>query len=207
MVSEWLLSESYSLEVVHDGAVGFEFLRQGHYDLVILDWDLPSMSGIDILRKYRAAKFATPVIMLTGKGQIQDKETGLDTGADDYLTKPFSMKELSARIRALLRRPVQAVSHNLCVGKLELDPIKHLARFEGKEIRLLPKDFQLLEFLMRNPDQVFSTEALLQRVWNIDTEATSDALRTAIKRIRQAINDDGTTIENVPRIGYRLRSS
>lgn len=209
MVREWLQAENFSLEIVHDGALGWEYLRQGEYDLIILDWQLPGMDGVEILRRYRNMKGMTPVLMLTGKGTIDSKEEGFEAGADDYLTKPFSMKELSARLRALMRRPSMMASSTIKVRDIELDPIKHTITKGGQELHLLPKDFSLLEFFMKNPDKVYSTEALMMRVWNSDAETGTDALRTAIKRLRKAldeVDENNSVIENIPRIGYRLRS-
>ena len=210
MVREWLRTENYNLEVVHDGRDGWEYVRMGGYDLIVLDWELPGMSGVEILKRYRDIKGMAPVLMLTGKGHIEDKEFGFEAGADDYLTKPFSMKELSARLRALLRRPAMLMSNIIKIRDLELDPVKHTVCKNGKELPLLPIDFALLEFFMRNPDKVFSTEALMQRVWNSSAE-TSDALRTSIKRLRKHLDGDSeneskSMIENIPRIGYRMRS-
>ncbi len=209
IISEYLKSEQYSFEIAHDGTTGYEFLVHGHFDLIILDWNLPGMSGVELLRKYRAGQGVSPVLMLTGKKEITDKEEGLDTGADDYLTKPFNMREMTARIRALLRRPAQSVSSTLKVGNLELDPHKHKLLKNGEDVHLLPKDFSLLEFFMRHPDEVFSQDALIQRVWSFDAEATSDALRTSIKRLRKKLDDtedeEESIIETVRRVGYRLR--
>ena len=180
-----------------------------YYDAVVLDWELPGMSGVEILKKFRGMKGTTPILMLTGKGQIQDKEEGLDSGADDYLTKPFSMKELSARLRALMRRPRAIATSTITIGPLEMDLTSHKVTKDGQALHILPKDYALLEFFMRNPNQVFSTEALLQRVWNVDSDAGSDALRTSIKRLRKLIDitEDGPSmIENIPKVGYRLNS-
>lgn len=209
VIYEWLTSQNYGLEIAHDGLSGYEYLRQGYFDIIILDWDLPGMTGMEILKKYRANKGTCPVLMLTGKTNIEEKEEGLDSGADDYLTKPFSMRELSARLRALSRRPLDTVSEVLKVGEIELDTVKHKVSRAGSDVHLLPKDFALLEFLMRHPDEVFSTETLIQRVWNFDSDATSDAVRTSIKRIRKKLDEsddeDTSIIENVRRIGYRLK--
>lgn len=221
MVSEWLRAENYNIELVHDGRDGWEYIRMSAYDLIILDWELPGLSGVEILKRYRDIKGMTPVLMLTGKGQIQDKEDGFEAGADDYLTKPFSMKELSARLRALMRRPAMLVSNIIKIKDLELDPVKHVVTKSGQELHLLPIDFSLLEFFMRNPDKVFSSDALMQRVWNSSAES-SDALRTSIKRLRKHLDGDSSAaesesesqtqsqnqsmIENIPRIGYRMRS-
>jgi DNA-binding response OmpR family regulator len=209
IINEWLTGQKFSLEVSHDGREGYEYLQQGHYDVAILDWDLPGISGLEICRRHRDANGLTPILMLTGKDHIIEKEQGFDAGADDYLTKPFNMRELSARLKALSRRPPTTVTHLLKAGVLELDPIKHKIFKAGKEIHLLPKDFSLLEFLMRHPEEVFSSEVLLQNVWNFDTEASPDAVRTSVKRLRKMIDssddEQSSMIENVRRLGYRLK--
>jgi DNA-binding response OmpR family regulator len=209
VVNEWLTADGYTVEVAHDGLTGWEFLRQYNYDVVILDWNLPGLSGPAMCGRYRAAGGLAPVIMLTAKSQITEKVEGFDSGVDDYLTKPFNLKELSARLRALLRRPQAVVTNVITNGYLELDVVKRRISKGGVEIHLLPRDFELLEFMMRHLDEVFSSEALLQRIWGSDAEATSDALRTSIKRLRQKLDvgdsDAQSFIENIPRVGYRLR--
>ncbi len=208
-IEEWLSSEHHNVVISCDGEEGQYRIENDSFDVIVLDWDLPKVTGLEILKRYRMKKGNTPIIMLTGKGTISDRESGLDGGADDYLTKPFSLRELSARIRALLRRPSEVKSNVLTVGKLVLDPVKYRVTKNGEEVQLLPRDFALLEFFMRNVDVVFSTDALLQRVWEDDSDATSDALRTAIKRLRKKL-DEGedetkSVIENIPRVGYRMR--
>lgn len=208
MIAEWLSFERHIVEVVHNGRDGTDRLRNCQYDVIILDWALPDLTGLEICRIYRGEQGTTPIIMLTGRGSVGDKEMGLDSGADDYLTKPFNMKELSARIRALLRRSTQQPSNVLKAGELVVDPGKYKVLKAGQEITLLPREFALLEFFMRHPDEVFSAEALLQRVWHSESEATSDALRTCIKRLRQKIDVDNenSIIQTIPRVGYRLKS-
>jgi DNA-binding response OmpR family regulator len=211
MLQSWLLGEHHIVESIHDGIEASQQLRVASYDVIVLDWDLPGMSGMEICKQFRSQNGTTPIIMLTGKSAISEKEVGLDAGADDYLTKPFNVKELSARLRALLRRPQQIVAETLKVGEIELDAAKYKVLKSGKQIHLVPKDFALLEFLMRHPDQVFSADALLQRVWQSESEATSEAIRTSIKRIRQKLDDGDdvsqSIIENIPKVGYRLRPS
>ncbi|HEY9754909.1 MAG TPA: response regulator transcription factor [Oculatellaceae cyanobacterium] len=209
MVVEWLTFEHHSVELIGDGREGLERLRLCQYDVIVLDWGLPQLSGPEICKGYRAEGGSTPIIMLTGKGSVSEKETGLDAGADDYLTKPFHMKELSARIRALLRRVSNTTSNVLVVGDLTVDPAKYKVTKSGVEIQLLPREFALLEFLMRHPDEVFSGDALLQRVWHSESEATSEAIRTCVKRLRQKIDkdDDSSIIQTIPRVGYKLRAT
>jgi DNA-binding response OmpR family regulator len=207
VIAGWLASENHLVEVVHDGREALDRLRACQYDVILLDWTLPEMEGIEILKTYRNEGGVTPVIMLTGRRAVNEKTIGLDTGADDYLTKPFHMDELAARIRASLRRATKATANVLKCGDLELDPVKHTVTKAGANVQLLPREFALLEFLMRHPGDVFSSEALLQRVWHSDSEATAEAIRTCIKRVRQKLDNDNeeSLIETIARIGYRLR--
>lgn len=206
-ISEFLKAEQHSLEAVTDGREGLDRLLCCTYDLIILDWMLPNLSGLNILKEFRSRGGKTPILFLTGKGSIPDKEAGLDAGADDYLTKPFDLRELSARLRALLRRPQTVTANTLQISDLILEPATRRVTNKGLEIHLLPRDFALLEFFMRHPDQIFSNDALLERVWHSESDATGEALRSALKRIRYKINDKHCTIiENIPRIGYRMPS-
>jgi DNA-binding response OmpR family regulator len=204
-----LTQERHTVEAVHSGDDGLEMLELNQFDVVVLDWELPQMTGIELLQRYRSTGGNAPVIMLTGKSQIADKQKGLDTGADDYLTKPFDIRELAARIRAMLRRAGNEKSDILKAGDLTLDPVKYKVLKGDREIKLSPRDFSLLEFLMRHPDQVFSSDTLLGRVWNYDSDASPEGLRAAVRRIRKAVDegDDLATsiIQNVARVGYRLR--
>jgi DNA-binding response OmpR family regulator len=209
MVVEWLTCERHAVELIEDGTNGQDRLKYGGYDLAILDWKLPGITGLDICKQHRSEGGKTPIIMLTGNDKVSDKETGLDSGADDYLTKPFSVKELSARIRALLRRPASMPSNVLTMRNLVLDPNKHRVTIDGAEVHLLPKEFVLLEFFMRHPDEIFSSEALLRRVWHSDSEATPEAVRTCLKRLRRRIDasedEEQSFIQTIPRLGYRLK--
>ncbi len=209
-IDEWLQVERHSVEVAYDGSSGWDFLQLSKFDLVILDWNLPFTSGLELCKKFRAVHGSAPIIMLTGRCTISEKEEGLDSGADDYLTKPFSFKELAARIRALLRRPPDLLTGVLITGDIILDPVKHQVIKNNKEIYILRQDFALLEFLMRHPREVFSNTTLLQRVWSSDSEAAGDAIRSSIKRLRHKLDDKNANeansiIENVPKIGYRIR--
>lgn len=208
-VADWLKREHYLCETVDNGAAALDRLRVYQYDVVLLDWMLPGMTGIEVCKQFRGRGGKTPILMLTAKSQEDDKETGLDIGADDYLVKPFGLKELSARIRALIRRTsisTQAVGKILNYGKLELDPTSRRVTKEGAEVHLEPKEFSLLEFFMRNPDQVFSAEALINRCWESETLMSPDSIRTYIKGLRKKIDDkDGpSTIVTVHGVGYRF---
>jgi two-component system response regulator QseB len=209
-VVDALRDERYIVEAAMNGDDGSNLLKLEEFDIIILDWDLPGKSGVEILREYRSTGKTTPIIMLTGRAHINNKEEGMESGADDYLTKPFDIRELKARLRALLRRASGNSSNQICVGDLVLDPGKYTITRAGADIHLAPKDFALLEFFMRNPDQVFSVQTIMSRVWSYDSDASSEGLRTAIRRIRKVIDTgedpSDSMIENVARIGYRLKT-
>lgn len=211
MVNEWLVFEHHTVEAVTSGNDALSRLLCNFYDLVVLDITLPDINGIDILQQYRDSGGTAPVLFLTGRDKVSDKEQGLDGGADDYVCKPFNVRELSARVRALLRRSRALAPSVLVVGTLELDPIKYKVTKDGVALSVTPRDFALLEFFMRNPDQVFSAESLLARVWLSESDATNEAIRASIKRLRKVIDtqddESKSLIENVPRVGYRLRST
>lgn len=206
VVVDWLTSQQYLVDLCENGADALHRLKFYEYDLVVLDWNLPEMEGIDILKAFRATGGQTPVIMLTGKREVDDKEQGLDAGADDYLTKPFHMKELSARIRALLRRPQAVVTKELKARDLVMDPEQHKVTKAGQVVNLLPKEFALLEFLLRHPSQVFTAEALIERVWPTDSESSPGTIRTYVNRLRGKIDTEGqaSMISTVHGIGYRF---
>lgn len=209
MIREWLVfSERHTVEYAENGADGLDKLLCSDFDVIVLDWEMPGKSGIEVLKEYRNSGGRAPVLMLTGKGSIVDKEQGFDAGADDYLTKPFHMKELSARLRALIRRSGGTVSNVLQLRDITLDPAAFKVTRSGKDVSLLPREFALLEFLMRHPDQVFSADTLLNRVWSSDSDATVDAITTCIKRIRKKMDSEGqpSVIKTVHGVGYKMES-
>jgi OmpR-family two-component system manganese-sensing response regulator len=208
-IVELLKSERYLVDLVPDGESADLQLKCMEYDLLILDWQTPTLSGIEVCRRYRSRGGKSPVIMLTAKMSEVDKETGLDAGADDYLTKPYSLKELLARIRAHLRRTSNYQGQSLSSRGITLDAKSFVVTKDGAEVTLLPKEFALLEFFMRNPDQIFSSEALMNRVWDSDSESSTNALRTTMRRLRQKLGEDSedSVIENVHGVGYRFRSA
>lgn len=203
-----LLVERHTIDSVHDGHEALAIIQMHPYDLVILDWMLPGRTGTEICKDYRARGGSAPILMLTAKSTIDDRAEGLDSGADDYLTKPFHPKEFSARVRALLRRPQSVMSKTLKAADIELDPGQVKVYKASKEIHLLPKEFALLELFLRYPNQVFSAEALLDRVWNTDSSASLDTVRTYIKTLRKKIdtNPKDSLIRTVHGVGYSLSS-
>lgn len=206
IVIDWLTSQSYLVDhvnMVNDARLR---LRMYEYDLVILDVNLPDGNGVEVCRDFRSSGGRTPVLMLTGRSKIQEKALGLDSGADDYLTKPFHMDELAARVRALLRRPATFAGAQLSFQDIELNTSTHRVIKAGTEIQLLPKEFALLEFLMKHSGQVFSAEALIERIWPTDSEASPDAIRIYITRLRNKIDTKGqqSVISTMRGVGYRL---
>ncbi len=205
----WIEGDGFDLEACEDGESADELLKLSEFDVIVLDWELPGMSGMDLLRRYRQRGGQTPVIFLTGKDEIRDKETGLDGGADDYLTKPFAMKELSARLRSLLRRFKSIVEGTITFADLQLSPGPKLLTRKGEQLKLPPREFSLLEFLMRRKNETFTSHELLRHVWSTDSQATDQTVRTCIKRLRQVIDlpDQPSYVDNVHGHGYRMNTA
>lgn len=205
-VSDWLVSKRHLVEHCLTVSDAQNRLNVSHFDLLIIDWNLPDGSGIELLRELRSRGNHTPALVLTAKSGIDDKETAFTSGSDDYLTKPFNLKELGLRVDALLRRPVQLIGSVLTVGDLTLDPESYAVTRGGDDITLLPKEFALLEFFLRHPNQVFSAEAILQRVWVSESEVTTFTVTTTIKRLRRKIDRSGeaSAIQTVFGVGYKL---
>lgn len=205
-VEDWLKTQQYEIDVAYDGDDGAERLVFYQYDVVILDWSLPKKTGLQICQEFRQRGGKTPILMLTGKDAVEDKETGLDSGADDYLTKPFHLRELSARLKALLRRPVSTVAETISFCGIDMDTKARRVRRDNVDLNLAPLEYKLLEFLMRNPNEVFAPEALLNRVWPNDSDASNETVRTCIKKLRKKIDIEGqeSVITNLPGVGYRF---
>ena len=209
-IRDWLIRDHHIVEAVGNGEMAYHQLRVSKYDVIILDWQLPGMSGLEICKKYRAQGGKSPVLMLTARSTVDDKEQGLDAGADDYLCKPFHLKELSARIRALIRRSSGGQAANILHLKdISLDPSARRVSKGSTDIKLEPKEFALLEFLMRNRNIVFSADALLDRVWESDTSVSPDSIRTYIKALRKKLDASGepSIITTVHGLGYRLEDN
>lgn len=180
------------------------------YDIIVLDINMPGKDGIQICSDYRAKGGQSPILMLTGKDKIENKEEGFNVGADDYLTKPFHMKELTVRIQALLRRSRTVAEKTYTWGDVKLDSSSFKVTKGDTEVKLLPKEFGLLEFLMSNPNRVFTPDAILDRLWASESDATSNAVITCISRIRTKLDDKGTKnsiVKTVHGVGYRFDPS
>ena len=201
-----LEAEHHEVDVAHDGDAGLARALATDYDLIILDVMLPRRDGLEVVRELRRQGRRMPILVLTARATLPDKVTGLDVGADDYLTKPFEFAEFLARVRALLRRGAPANPPTLAVSNLTLDPVTRKVVRGGRPVELTPREFALLEFFMRNPGRVFPAEALLERVWPVNSEASPEAVRTVIKTLRRKIDHDSehSAIRTIHGVGYKL---
>ncbi len=190
MLSAWLKHEDHHIvETAKDGEQALELLLAYPFDCVVMDWEMPKIDGIEVCRRVREQNKKIPILLLSGRDAIEDRIAGLDAGADDYLTKPFAAGELSARIRTLLRRANQLEVDAVKSDSIEIEKAGHSATFDGKELNLAPREYDLLEFLMRHPGEVFSPEALMARVWPDSEEASVAAVRVAVGRVRSKLTD------------------
>lgn len=209
LLSYNLEKEGYRVVVAADGEEGMLQIEERLPDLVLLDWMLPKLSGIEVCRRIRGKSETRnlPIIMLTARGEESDRIRGLDTGADDYLTKPFSMSELIARIRAVLRRIRPGLADDrLNHGDIVIDRVAHRVRRSNQEIHLGPTEFRLLDHLMQHPGRVFSREQLLDAVWGSDVYVEARTVDVHVGRLRKALNVEGTVnpIRTVRSAGYSL---
>jgi len=205
-IQQWLGREPNIVDLAYDAIDANQLIGNNIYDLLILDWDLPGTSGLSLCKKLRAAGSQSLILMLTGRSGLQDKTTGLDSGADDYLVKPFELEELSSRIRALLRRQTPIRLPKLAFADLTLDRDQLKAWKSGEEISLRPKEYALLEFFMQNPERVLSSETILKTLWPADSGAGDEALRALIKNLRRKISRDqeDCPLRNVFAVGYKF---
>ena len=209
-----LVKAGYQVRVAGDGATALSLARQERPDLVILDVMLPQMDGFEVCRVLRQES-AVPILMLTARDEELDKVLGLELGADDYLTKPFSMRELQARVKAMLRRldMTRAVeqdpaSERLKEGSLEVDTSSHQATYAGRPLHLKPKEYDLLVFLMRSPGRAFSRDQLLERVWGYDYAGDTRTVDVHVRWLREKVEVDPSSpllIETVRGVGYRFK--
>lgn len=206
MVVRWLSSENHLVESSADGRDAQLRLQTYKYDLIVLDLDLPFVSGLTICAQLRARGDSTLVLMLTQKDSLQEKVDGFERGADDYLTKPFELPELSVRIKALSKRGRQRHDNTLTAGGITLNGDTFEVTAHSQKVDLGEMEFALLEFFMRHPGQVFNLEALLHRVWTSDSSGSIDGVRVCITRLRKKIDRDSgeSYIKNIHGVGYRF---
>lgn len=208
-IKKGLEHERYTVDVAYDGQEGLDFAIAEEYDLIILDRLLPSIDGVAICQKVREQGVHTPILMLTAKGQIEDRVTGLDAGADDYLVKPFAFAELFARVRALIRRPKQSISQKLHIADLTLDTNTYQVQRNGRDIRLSSKEFALLAYLMRHQNAIVTKEQIMNHVWSYDADVLPNSVEVYIKHLRDKIDQPFSgppLIHTVRGFGYKICS-
>lgn len=206
-LKEGLEQESYAVDLCYDGQDGLLTAQNDEYDLLILDVMLPGLDGYTICQKLRASGDHTPILMLTAKNRTGDVVQGLDTGADDYLAKPFSFEVLLARVRALLRRPASSLGETLQADDLTLDTRSHTVRRAGQLIQLSSKEYALLEYMLRNKDKVLSKNNLITHVWNFDADVLPNTVEVFINYLRSKIDkpfNRPPLIQTVRGFGYKI---
>ena len=205
-ICEILRQQKINCEAVYNGQDGYDYAVSGIYDVILLDIMLPGMNGFDVLNKLRSAKVVTPIILLTARDDVTDKVRGLDSGADDYLTKPFSTEELMARIRAVSRRKGEVVLNELSFGDIKLGLDSCLLTRGDSSVRLGFKEFEILKILLSNPNTILSKEELITKVWGYLSEAEDNNVEVYISFLRKklAFVNSRTSISTVRRIGYHL---
>ena len=207
-IKQGLEQERYTVDVSYDGDSGYDIATTEHYDLIILDRLLPGMDGLAICQKLREDKNNTPILILTAKGQIMDRVEGLNTGADDYLTKPFAFEELLARVKALVRRPNKILENKIKVEDLVLDIDNFTVERAGKNIQLSAKEFSLLEYLMRNVGKTLKKQQIINHVWNYDSDILPNTVEVFIGYLRNKIDEpfenEKPIIHTIRGFGYKL---
>jgi len=202
-----LKENGFAVDVAHDGAEGGFLAEVNPYDLIVLDIMLPGRDGIAVCRQLRAAGVAAPVLMLTARDDVRDKVSGLDAGADDYLTKPFAFAEFLARVRALVRRAATDKTPRLQIGDLEMDPVTRRVTRAGRPIELTATEYALLEYLMRHANTVVTRTMISEHVWNNDFDSFSNVINVYINYLRKKIDQgqDQPLIHSIRGVGYMLK--
>lgn len=205
-ISTILKHKNYSVDVVYDGQSALDCGRDESYDVILLDIMMPKMNGLEVLKQLRLEKIQTPILMLSAKGEVEDKIKGLDSGADDYLPKPFAMAELVARIRALTRRQSELVDDLLNFEDLELNRMNYEMSANGQAIRLSNKEYQMLEMMMTHPNRIISTETFMEKIWGYDSEAEINVVWVYISALRKKILqvEANVVIQAARGVGYKL---
>ena len=206
LLQKGLREEQYAVDVCRTGPEGLEAAEVNAYDAIVLDIMLPGLDGLELCRRWRAANILTPILMLTAKDALEDKLDGLNEGADDYLTKPFSFEELLARIRALLRRSQDYKSARLGAGDLELDPVRRRVTRAGRPMSLTGKEYALLEYMLRNKGRILSPTMILEHVWDMNYDGPGNVVNVYISHLRDKI-DRGAAVKLIATVrgqGFRI---
>ena len=206
-VKKGLELENFAVDVVYDGASGYDYASSEEYDVIVLDLMLPGIDGLTITQKLRQKSIQTPILILTAKGQAEDKVAGLNSGADDYLVKPFAFTELLARVRALLRRPQKTQGNVLKVADLTLDTVSFEVKRGNQTLKLSSREFALLEYLMRHPGIVLTKEQIINHVWNYDADILPNTVEVFIGYLRKKvdrISRESPLIKTVRGFGYKI---
>lgn len=205
-IKKGLVENGFAVDQAHDGEEGSYLAQQEEYDVIILDLMLPKMNGIEVCKRIRMLKKDTPILMLTAKSEIENKIEGLDSGADDYLTKPFVFAELKARINALLRRSYHQVSNKLTIDNMEVDPVKHIVIRNGKHIKLTPKEFAILELIIRRKYEVVTRTQIIEHVWDYNFESLSNVVDVFMGTLRKKIDNNHKIklIRTLHGVGYMI---
>ncbi len=209
-IKKGLEEERYIVDTANDGVTGLEMAMNNEFDAILLDVMLPGKDGFTVLKELREAGVSTPIMMLTARGTTDDRVMGLNLGADDYLPKPFSFEELTARLRSILRRSSPDKTTKLQCADLVLDTVSHLAYRFNKEIELTTKEYALLEYLMKNKDRILSRSTITQHVWKHNFDPESNIIDVYIKRLRSKIEREDSSsqlIQSIRGVGYRIRDS
>ena len=208
-VQTLLMRSGYSVDVVHNGQDAIDYIEAGDYDGVILDWMMPKLSGIEVLSKMRSEGFSTPVLILTARDAVEDRVEGLDTGADDYLSKPFAASELLARVRAMLRRKEDFKHNVIKFSDIELDKSSMSLSCSGKTVRLNNKAFQLMEMLVEHPGAVLGINQIMERIWGWDSDSEINVVWVNISVLRKKLSELGAhvRIKAVRGVGYSLENT
>ena len=206
---EGLKNERHVVEIAKNGLEGWEYAQGAEFDLILLDLMLPKLDGIELCKRLRTAKSTALILMLTAKDTIDDKVIGLDAGADDYLVKPFKLKELAARVRALSRRSYELKPQIFSYEELQLNPSTGAVTYQDNSLSLTPKEYLILEYFLRHPQQILTRSAILDQLWEFDNSSGEGTIKTHITNLRQKLKAAGSKdnlIETVYGIGYRLGS-
>jgi DNA-binding response OmpR family regulator len=206
VIKKGLMEDGFAVDLAHDGEEGLFLAESESYDTIILDIMLPKLDGLEVCRQLRSKNIKTPILMLTAKTTLEDKVAGLDSGADDYMTKPFAFIELRSRIHALLRRGTTNISPLLTILDLTVDPIKHTATRNGEKITLTPKEFSILELLLRHKDEVVTRTMITEHVWDYNFDGMSNVVDVFVASLRRKIDKKSKIklIHTIHGVGYKI---